>query len=220
MISERAQTGWQAGAWGLVTRLENADGSATHPYLMHLAGGQAAARDLSDAVHALCTVHGHQPGVAEEARTQGVQPDAADWLDAVEQGFADERASLAALAAAVGPVPSTPGQAHSEAAMIGARHALEMLARSDRRGCATGAVAALMSDWIAIRRVMDRAALRFGTDVAPLALPIEADTATCVAMLGGSPGVERAISFGAQQLFAQHRGLFDLLETRASARGS
>ncbi len=30
--------------------------------------------------------------------------------------------------------------------------------------------------------------------------------------------LERAMLFGAQQLFAQHRGLWDLLEARASAR--
>ena len=218
MTIDSAQTGWQAGAWSLVVRLGDADGSATHPYLTRLANGDASARDLSDAVHALCAVHGHQPGVADAALACCVQPDACAWLEAVADGFVAERAYLAGLAAAVGPIPSTPGQAQSEAAMIGERHALDMLARSDRRGCATGAVAALVADWPAIRSVLDRAAHRFGADRAPNALPIEADTATCIAMLGGSPGVERAITFGAQQLFAQHRGLFDLLEARASAR--
>jgi hypothetical protein len=33
------------------------------------------------------------------------------------------------------------------------------------------------------------------------------------------PAMERAISFGAQQLFSQHRGLWDLLEARCVARG-
>ncbi|MEX6641314.1 hypothetical protein V2A36_33310, partial [Pseudomonas aeruginosa] len=77
-------------------------------------------------------------------------------------GFADERTYLAHLTAAVGPLPSTPGQAESESALVGERHALEMLARSERRGCATGAVAALLYDWRAIRRVLDVAAERFG----------------------------------------------------------
>ncbi|TPG12713.1 DUF6975 family protein [Sphingomonas oligophenolica] len=218
MVSDIARAGWQDGAWGLVTRLGDADGSATHRYLSHLIGGDAAARDLSDAVHALCAVHGHQPGIADEALTHGVQPEAADWLDAVASGFVAERAYLATLTAAVGPAPSTPAQAASEAAMIGQRHTLDTLARSGRRGCATGAVAALVTDWRSIRGVLDRAARRFGADVAPDSLPLDAETATWVGMLGGTPGVERAISFGAQQLFAQHRGLFDLLEARASAR--
>jgi hypothetical protein len=33
-----------------------------------------------------------------------------------------------------------------------------------------------------------------------------------------SPSFERAMSFGAQQLLAQHRGLWDLLEARQAAR--
>ena len=214
----RAQIGWQTGAWDVVTRLADTDGSATHPYLARLAHGDAAARDLSDAVHALCAVHGHQPGIADEALVRAAQPDAGDWLESVATGFAAERAYLARLTAAVGPVPSTPGQSHSESAMLGARHAIDMLARSDRRGCATGAVAALVADWVAVRRVLDRAAVRFGIDVVAIALPVEADTATIIAMLGDAPGVTRAISFGAQQLFAQHRGLFDLLDARADAR--
>jgi hypothetical protein len=35
---------------------------------------------------------------------------------------------------------------------------------------------------------------------------------------GWSPA-ERAVAFGSQQLLLQNRGLFDLLEARASARG-
>jgi hypothetical protein len=220
MVSDNARIGWQGGAWRLVVRLGDADGSAAHAYAAHLASGDAAARDLSDAVHALCVVHGQHPSLPDDALARSIQPDARDWLDTVATAFADERAYIAALAAAAGPIPSTPGQAQTESALLGARHAIDMLARSDRRGCATGAVAALVADWSAIRAILDAAARRFGVDTAAVTLPIEADTATCVDMLGGAPGVERAISFGAQQLFAQHRGLFDLLEVRAGARES
>ena len=44
---------------------------------------------------------------------------------------------------------------------------------------------------------------------------VEIDVATRAAE---TPGIERAILFGAQQLLIQHRGLWDLLETRHSAR--
>lgn len=218
MSSTSATAQWQAGTWDLILRLGEADGSAGHPFLARLLAPDAAPRDLSDAVHAICAVHGHQPGLADEALAHCAQPDACDWIEEIAAGFAGERAYLATLTAAAGPIPSTPAQAESEAAMIGSRHALDMLARSDRRGCATGAVAALVADWPALRCVMDRAAQRFGADVAPLSLPIEADTATCIGMLAATPGIERAITFGAQQFFAQHRGLFDLLEARAAAR--
>jgi len=218
MVSGFAYTGSQTGAWNLVLGLGETDGSGVHRYRRRLTSRAAVARDLSDAIHALCAVHGDVPGIVDAAMARGVQPDAHDWLELVAAGFANERAYLAALTAAVGPVPSTPAQGQSEAAMLGTRHALEMLARSERRGCATGTIAALLADWTAIRRVLDRAAVRFGIEAARNTLPPEADTATCVAMLASSAGVERAITFGAQQMFAQHRGLFDLLEARASAR--
>ena len=220
MALDKAQTSWQAGAWDLVLRLGQADGSAGHAWLTHLLGAGTAARDLSDAIHALCAVHGVHPGMVDEAFAARIQPEAAEWLEEIVRGFARERAYLATLTAAVGPAPSTPGQAASEAAMIGERHALQTLTRSTRLGCATGAVAALVHDWREIRRVLDRAADRFGADIAPPSFPPEAETATIVGLLGATVPTERAITFGAQQLFAQHRGLWTLLEARASARES
>ena len=218
MISQTARNGAQTSAWDLVVRLAEADGSASHPHLLRLIRGAPVQRNLSDAVHALCSVHGHYPGMVEEALNRHAQPEAHDWLTSVGEGFAVERAYLAQLTAAVGPLPSTPGQSETASALVGERHTLEMLARSDRGGCATGAVAALLQDWAQIRRVLDVAAMRFGVNALRSAFPPEAETASVVAMLGDSPGCERAISFGAQQLFAQHRGLWSLLEARASAR--
>ncbi|MCU6452837.1 hypothetical protein LPN01_01955 [Sphingomonas sp. A2-49] len=215
---DTAQTGWRAGAWDMVAQLGDADGSVTHPHLSFLVSTAAPARDLSDAVHALCAVHGDHPGLAAEARAHCVQPDACDWLDAIAEGFVAERAYIAQLAAAAGPLPSTPGQAETEAALIAGRHALEMLAKSERRGCATGAVAALVRDWTTIRQLLDHAAARFGVEAAPAAFPSQRETAAQVALLGDTPATERAVSFGAQQLLAQHRGMWDLLEARASAR--
>lgn len=219
MVSITATQDWHAGAWDLVVRLGDADGSATHPHLLRLVTGAPAQRNLSDAVHALCAVHGRYPGMVDDALDRGAQSDSVSWLEAVSDGFAAERAYLAHLTSAVGPLPSTPGQAETEAALAGERHALEMLTRSDRAGCATGAVAALLYDWTAIRRVLDIAATRFGVAIVRHALPPIADTATIVASLGDSPACERAIAFGAQQFYAQHRGLWSLLEARASARG-
>ncbi|MEG3165644.1 hypothetical protein U1701_13675 [Sphingomonas sp. PB2P19] len=203
----------------MVVRLAALDGSAPHPHLLRLVRGGPAQRNLSDAVHALCAVHGHYPGMVEDALNQRAQPEAHDWLAAVADGFAAERGYLVQLLAAVGPLPSTPGQSETATALIAERQTLAILARSERKGCATGAVAALLCDWTPIRRVLDVAALRFGIEAQPTALPPEAETARTIATLGDSPSVERAIAFGAQQLFAQHRGLWSLLEARSSARG-
>ncbi len=215
---DTARTGWQSSAWDLVAQLGDVDGSAVHPHLALLISPRAAARDLSDAVHALCAVHGDHPDLAAEARTHCVQPDACDWLDAVADAFAGERAYIARLAAAAGPLPSTPGQAETETALLTSRHAIAMLATSERRGCATGAVAALVHDWATIRLLLDHAAARFGVEAVPATFPPVAETASSVAMLGGTAATERAVSFGAQQLLAQHRAIWDVLEARASAR--
>lgn len=212
----------QAGAWGVVARLAAADGAEAHPWFRHLVASAAQQRDpqrdLADAVHALCTLYGHHPGMADAARHHGMLAPASDWLAEAAQGFAGERSYLTSLSAAAGPLPSTPGQAESQAALTGQRHALDMLARSDRTGCATGAVIALVIDWHAIRRVLDFAAHRYAVARPAPRLPSEFATAVVVTAIGGSPSVERAIAFGAQQLLAQHHGLWSLLEARASAR--
>jgi len=99
------------------------------------------------------------------------------------------------------------------------RHAIETLALSERRGCALGATTALVADWGAVRGVLNRAAVRMGVDVPACALP---DAAGVVAVIeAGIEGMaaERALAFGGEQLLLQNRGLFDLLEARAEARG-
>ncbi|BCA61719.1 hypothetical protein HMP09_0953 [Sphingomonas sp. HMP9] len=222
MVSNAGIHGGEPGersAWDALVALAEADGSASHPHQARLIAGGPGQRNLSDAVHALCAVHGDHPGLIADVLARAVQPEASDWLAIASSGFADERTYLAHLTAAVGPLPSTPGQAETESALVGERHALEMLARSERRGCATGAVASLLHDWHAIRRVLDAAAERFGVAIPPLTIPSETDTAAIIADLGASPGCQRAILFGAQQLFAQHRCLWSLLEARSSARG-
>jgi len=219
MVSETAASGWHGGAWPLVARLSAADGTAAHAWAKRLATASAMRRDLADAVHALAMLHGHQPGMADHALARRAQANADAWLAEVSAAFAAERAVLAMLVAAAGPLPSTPGHAGSEAAILGQRHALDMLARSDRCGCSSGAVAALLIDWPAVRLVLDHAGRCFGVAVPPPQLPDEIDTATTVARLGESPAAERAIAFGAEQLLAQHRGLWSLLEARAEARG-
>ncbi|KQM65180.1 hypothetical protein ASE75_08575 [Sphingomonas sp. Leaf17] len=194
------------------------DGSATHPMVARLIAPNGIHRDMADAIHILGMVHGHHPGLADETLTHNVQPAAAAWLAGVGAAFADERAYLAALVSAAGPIPSTPGQAETEAALAGQHHALHMLAGSARAGCAAGAVLAQMLDWRAIRAVLDHGAARFGLAIAPLSFPHPHETALLVGQLADTLGSDRAMRFGADQLLAQHRGLWNLVEARASAR--
>jgi len=207
------------GGWNILIGLVDADGSARHAFVRAMSRPRATTRDLADAIHLLCALHGAYPSVIDHARDHGT-PEAAPWLEEAAAGFAEERALLARLTAAAGPIPSTPGQAESEGAVAAQRHALDMLARSSRAGCATGAAMALTLDWHAVRGVMNNAADRAGFAPLGSTLPIDADTATLAATLTTQPAIERAMSFGAQQLLAQHRALWSLAEARQSARDS
>jgi hypothetical protein len=186
--------------------------------MRRLTASHAAGRDLADAVHALCSVHGRLTELFVEASRRRTDDRDADWLEDATEAFGVERAYLAHLTAAVGPLPSTPGQAESDAAFAAQRHTFDMLARSDRAGCAVGAALAVVIDWHAFRRILDVAARRTGVTVAPSHLPTQARIAKIAAVPHDNPAVRRAMSFGAQQTFAQHRGLCDLIEARAVAR--
>jgi hypothetical protein len=213
-----AQASQIDGGWGTIAALVAADGTATHPVARALAQPGAPMRDVADAIHGLCMLHGRHPGAIDHAVTSNGDPIAEAWLDEAAHAFTSERAYLAQLTASAGPLPSTPGQAETEAAIVAQSHALDMLAQSDRAGCAIGASVALILDWRSVRAVLDAAALRLGVLPAWLGLPLDADTMSLVAALATSASVERAMAFGAQQVLAQHRALWDLLDARRSAR--
>ena len=212
------KTAQAGGIWESLSEVVASDGSGSHPHLRALEGTSGPLRELADAVHLVCWLHGHQPGLIDHARSTSRQIVAADWLSQAATAFVAERTYLVRLTAAAGPLPSTPGQAQSEAAVTAQHHALSMLAQSDRTGCAIGAAVALMLDWSAIRAVLDTAGYRLGIETPEPPFPTEAATEAMVAAVAEAPGAERALRFGAQQMLAQHRGLWDLIEARASAR--
>jgi hypothetical protein len=195
-------------------------GSARHPQLAALlaASGPDAARDLADGVHLLCHLYGRHPGLIDLALQASANSPAADWLKDAADAFERERLYLVRLTSAVGPQPSTAGAAQTEATLVSQRHALETLATSERRGCALGAATALVEDWRAVRRLLDRAATRAGLDIPTTTLPDEESVARAIQLGADTVGAERALAFGSEQLLLQHSGLFDLLEARAGAR--
>jgi len=197
------------------------DGCARHSHLNALldAVGPHTGRDLSDAVHLLCSLHGRYPGLVEVALQRCPDGPVQSWLSRASEAFERERLYLVRLTSAVGPLPSTPGAAETEASLVAARHALETLALSERKGCALGAATALVGDWWPIRRLLDRAAARAGLQCPAPSLPDEASIVDVIGLSSDGPSSERALAFGSEQLLLQHRALFDLLEARASARG-
>ncbi|HET7817560.1 MAG TPA: hypothetical protein VFK58_08295 [Sphingomicrobium sp.] len=199
-----------------------ADGCTRHRHLNALleSTGVNSARDLADAIHLLCSVHGRHPSVVDLAQRNAADDASRQWLAHAAEGFERERLYLVRLTSAVGPMPSTPGAAETQASLTAQRNALEILATSERSGCALGAAASLIGDWWPIRRLLDRAAARAGLDAPAPALPDEASVVFAVETASGTPASARALSFGAEQLLLQHRGLFDLLEARAEARNA
>lgn len=197
------------------------EGLARHSHLSALldGNGRHAGRDLSDAVHLLCSLYGRYPGLVEIALQRCPSGPVREWLSHASESFERERLYLVRLTAAVGPLPSTPGAAETEASLVAARHALETLAMSERDGCALGAATALICDWWPVRRLLDRAAARVGTEAPAPSLPDEASVVEVVDRAAITPGSARALAFGGEQLLLQHRALFDLLEARAEARG-
>ncbi len=197
-----------------------AEGSSRHPHLATLvtATGATASRDLADAVHLLCAIHGRHPGLTDLALSATPASAARDWLAEAADAFDRERLYLVRLTSAIGPMPSTPGAMQTENALLAQRHAIETLAKSERRGCALGAATALVQDWRSLRPLLDHAADRSGIECPTSTLPDDASLAAAVA--AGTDGIasERALAFGAEQLLLQHRGLLDLMEARAGSR--
>jgi len=123
-----------------------AQGCVDHPHRLALmsAAGPAANRDLADCVHLFCSLYGRYPGLIEIALNNCPAGAVRDWLRDASDAYERERLYLVRLTASVGPLPSTPGAAETEAALVSQRHAIETLAKSERRGCALGAATALM----------------------------------------------------------------------------
>lgn len=206
--------------WQPLTALLANDGSGAAAALARLSSLRAPLRDVADAVHCLCLLHGHHPGPIDTARDRATSPIAREWLAIAADGFAGEREWLARLVSAVGPMPSTVNQIATETAIGTQRHAIEMLATSDRRGCALGAAAALVLDWRDVRVLLDRVGERLGLTPPPSRLPTLAGSRELLRTAPITPEQSRAFHFGAQQMLAQQRGLWSLVDARSEARAA
>ncbi|MCW2350142.1 MULTISPECIES: DUF6975 family protein [Sphingobium] len=215
----------ETGLSARVLALVESEGSATHSYCAPVLAGERISfarhsADFADFIHLLVLLHGQIPGVVDHAAVHTAEPVARDWLIRSTSAFAEERDYMHRLCAAAGPVPSTPRHSEATAAIAQQSHAIEMLAQSERRGCALGTAITLVLEWQAIRKILDVGALSLGIEPAETTLPSQSDT---VALLDDLPQVERfsrAVQFGADQLLVQHRGMWNLLKARAGARQS
>lgn len=220
MIGQALSPGLSRDAADALMALVRAEGSAAHRHPLSdvLTQGPEAARNVADIVHLLCLLHGRHPGVVDYAIDRVTNSVTRAFLTDAADAFANERALLTKLVVAVGPLPSTPGQADTETTVLAQHHAIEMLAQSERTGCAFGAALALIADWSAVRPVLETAARRLSLEIDRSDLPNATVIASVIRSAENSAAADRAMLFGAQQILAQHRGLWDLLEARAIAR--
>ncbi|WP_442955405.1 DUF6975 family protein [Parasphingorhabdus sp.] len=174
--------------------------------------------DIADIAHFLCMLHGRHPGVIDHAATKTAAVIAREWLVEAIDGFTAERAFLTKLTVAAGPISGIRTEDQSNVAVLAQRKAMEMLSKSDRNGCALGASFALIVDWQAIRPLLEKIAIKLDVEPRDPILPSTETTASLKAELSRSNAVERAINFGIDQVLSQHRGLWQLLESRKKTR--
>ncbi len=216
MTAERAIAGVLAGGRRLAD-LRSADGHAASAHYQALQAGTVP-RELADLAHFLCLLHGRRPGVLDHAAAHDTHDAARAWMVQATQAFVTERLYITRMTVAAGPVSGASPQDRSEAAAVELRRSFQMLASSERRGCAAGAALAFAIDWPALRDMLDPLALRLGIDPPWCELPPAAQTLALADRLCGDPASARAFLFGADQMFQLHRGVWRLLAARARLR--
>ena len=72
-----------------LARIVSTDGSAGHAAPVQLACGDALLRDIADALHQLCSLHGRHPGVVDYAARADPHPAADAWFEQAAAAFAD-----------------------------------------------------------------------------------------------------------------------------------
>lgn len=202
-----------------VVRLVRDQGSAVAMNSAQIASPRRL-RGLADVLHHLVNLHARPPGLLAAAATARVPAAWHPVLCAAADAFHTERRWLIDLTAAAGPLPSTPGQAESEAALTAQMQAIDWLGRSERVGCAQGAAFAFCLDWQVIRAQLAIAGDALGVATPPSPYPDETEVRTALSEAEVTLPQSRATMFGAEQLVQQHAGMWRLLDARAAVRDS
>jgi hypothetical protein len=171
----------------------------------------------ADIAHFLNICFGKHPGIVDHAASKIVDQNARQWLVQAIDGFAVERAFLNRLTVAAGPIHRQLGQERVTALVEGQSHSVEMLATSDRAGCAAGAAIAFVLDWQATRPLLEHIGYALLIDVPECSLPDSAMSLDLVRNLSAQPAVQRALQFGCDQMLGLQRGLWQVISARHQA---
>jgi hypothetical protein len=208
-----AQHGSAAITAPLLAFIQRSDNAAPLRSVVKL-GRPALKADIAHFMH-IC--FGRHPGVIDHAASKITDQAARGWLVKAIDGFAQERIYLNQLTVAAGPIHRHLGQDKVNAVVEAQGRSIEMLATSDRKGCAAGAAMAFSLDWQATRPLLDQVALALGIEVPICSLPGASETATLAADLASAAPVQRAMAFGCDQMLAQQRGLWQVIVARHHA---
>lgn len=169
---------------------------------------------LADIAHFLNVSHGRHPGVIDHAAAKMVGQESRDWLIHATNAFVAERALLNKLTVAAGPIRRHANQDKIEALLAMQHRSFAMLASSDRNGCPAGAALAFVMDWRATRPLLERTALILDVEFETTTLPEDHVSLQLANFIADNPAMERAMNFGASQLLAQQKGLWQLIVAR------
>jgi hypothetical protein len=169
---------------------------------------------LADIAHFMAISHGRHPGVVDHAADKMADQSARQWVKEATLGFAGERDLLNRMIVAAGPIRRHADQDKITALLGAQARSFELLATSERTGCAAGAAIAFVLDWQFTRPLLERTAVALGVEPRVCALPSAVACQQLVQDLGVSPAVERAICFGSDQILAQQSGLWKLVAAR------
>lgn len=202
------------GSWPIVVPLQQyLERSGSRPDLRSPAKAARAAL-LADIAHFMHISHGRHPGVIDYAALKIGDIAARDWLIQAIDGIAAERAFLNKLTVTAGPIRRLNGQDKVSAIVENQAKSFQMLSTSDRKGCPAGAVIAFIVDWHQTRNLLGMVADEIGVHPTPLLLPSVNSCAELAHQLDDGAAYRRAMAFGAQQILAQQRGLWQLIVAR------
>lgn len=202
------------GSLPIITPLQQfLETSGNRPDLRSPAKAARAAL-LADISHFMHISHGRHPGIIDYAAHKIVDNAARNWLIQAIEGMAAERAFLNKLTVTAGPIRRLNGQDKVNAIVENQAKSFQMLSTSDRKGCPAGAVIAFVVDWHETRNLLCIVAREIGVEPAPLLLPPVDACAELAGQLDDGAAYRRAMAFGAQQILAQQRGLWQLIVAR------
>ncbi|HMS20461.1 hypothetical protein [uncultured Sphingorhabdus sp.] len=171
----------------------------------------------ADIAHFMNVCFGRHPGVIDFAGQKIVEQEAREWLVQAIDAFALERVFLNRLTVEAGPIHRQIGQDRVNGLIENQGRSMEMLATSDRNGCPAGAAMAFALDWQRSRPLLDYVAMRLGIEAPACLLPNRDATADLASKLARSAAVQRAMTFGRDQMLAQQRGLWQVIAARHHA---